>query len=82
VTEIRSISPMEGNSPAGSVQIILDARMNSTDSGSMAERQTSIHRSRVVCAETFEAHFTDNPLPTPLQMSQPAKINPADNSLP
>ncbi len=73
---------MEGNSPAGSVQMILVARMKSTDSGSITERQTSIILSRVVWAEIFKAHFPDSPLPSPLQRSQQANINPADSSLP
>jgi hypothetical protein len=73
---------MDGNSPAGSVQMILVARTKSTDSGSIAERHKSIILSRVAWAEIFKAHFPDNPLPSPVQRSQKAKANPADNSLP
>ena len=73
---------MDGNSPAGSVQMTLVARIKSTDRGNIAERQTSINRSRVVWADIFKAHFPDSQLPIPLQRSQQAKINPAESSLP
>jgi hypothetical protein len=82
VTVTSSIFPMEGSSPAGSDQMILVARIKSTDRGSRADRQTSISLSRAVGAEVFNAHFADSPLPSELQRSQPAKINPADSSLP
>ena len=80
--EMSSIFPMEGNSPAGSVQMIRVARIKSTDKGSRADRQTSISLSREMYAENIIAHFAASPLPRALHRSQPAKINPADNSLP